>query len=88
MPLVCHKRSQNAGVFTLDEDGMDLVVELVAALDGLTKSPLQPHQTTDRQSNPLHFGIGDTLVLAPELKRLRTGNARSLHWSPDSSEGK
>ena len=37
MPLVCHKRSQKAEVFTLEDDGMAFVAELTAVVDGLTK---------------------------------------------------
>ena len=37
MPLVSHKRSQNAGVFTLEDDDMAFVAELTAVVDGLTK---------------------------------------------------
>jgi hypothetical protein len=37
MPLVSHKRSQNAEVFTLEDDGITLVSDLTAVVDGLMK---------------------------------------------------
>jgi hypothetical protein len=55
-------------IMTTRARGMSFVAESMVIVEGLIRSPLQSHQTTDWQSNPLHFGIGDTLVLAPRRK--------------------
>src|ERR1051326_365394 len=91
MPLVSHKRSQNAGVFTLDGDGITFVDDLMAAADGLMKSPLRSHQTTTQQSNPLHFGIADTLVLVRPRKMFwrsqpPSERARCVSMAPGTAE--
>jgi hypothetical protein len=68
-------------VFTPADELTAVVAELLAVVNTLMNSPLTDHETTLSLSNPLDFGIGDTLASVRFVKRCSQRVASELDES-------